>query len=258
MPTHIENVFVVTYGRSGSTLLAGLLNSLPGYLIRGENYNFLYPIFLSYTKIVEAKKSHGGESADSETDPWWGVNDVCVDTYVSDIRRLVDNVLIGEGKPKPRVYGFKEIRYPWVTKQGDLSEYLSFIRMLYPKSRFIMNYREHEDVLRSGWWARRDSEEKLKGRELLEKFEADTRSYVRSNSDFCFEINYEDLCSISANLRQLFDFIGEPYEEERVKRVLATRYSYDNRPDRKYLSEGQVEVPGNARGRIKKLISRDS
>jgi hypothetical protein len=30
-------VFVMTYGRSGSTLLMGLLNTIPGYLVRGEN-----------------------------------------------------------------------------------------------------------------------------------------------------------------------------------------------------------------------------
>ena len=30
-------VFVMTYGRSGSTLVQGLLNAIPGYLIRGEN-----------------------------------------------------------------------------------------------------------------------------------------------------------------------------------------------------------------------------
>ena len=33
----VDHVFVMTYGRSGSTLLMGLLNSIPGYLIRGEN-----------------------------------------------------------------------------------------------------------------------------------------------------------------------------------------------------------------------------
>jgi len=30
-------VFVVTYGRSGSTLMQGLLNALPGVLVRGES-----------------------------------------------------------------------------------------------------------------------------------------------------------------------------------------------------------------------------
>ena len=34
-------VFVVTYGRSGSTLLQNVLNTIPGYCIRGENANTL-------------------------------------------------------------------------------------------------------------------------------------------------------------------------------------------------------------------------
>ena len=33
----LDHVFVMTYGRSGSTLLMGILNSIPGWLLRGEN-----------------------------------------------------------------------------------------------------------------------------------------------------------------------------------------------------------------------------
>ena len=33
----LRHVFVMTYGRSGSTLLMGILNSIPGWLLRGEN-----------------------------------------------------------------------------------------------------------------------------------------------------------------------------------------------------------------------------
>ena len=35
-------LFVLTYGRSGSTLLQGILNSIPGYLVRGENRQILF------------------------------------------------------------------------------------------------------------------------------------------------------------------------------------------------------------------------
>ena len=38
-------VFIFTYGRSGSTLLMGLLNSLPHYCIRGENNNLLHRLY---------------------------------------------------------------------------------------------------------------------------------------------------------------------------------------------------------------------
>ena len=30
----MDHVFVMTYGRSGSTLLMGILNSIPGWLLR--------------------------------------------------------------------------------------------------------------------------------------------------------------------------------------------------------------------------------
>jgi hypothetical protein len=36
-PRDLDHLFVVTWGRSGSTLQIGLLNTLPGYLVRGGN-----------------------------------------------------------------------------------------------------------------------------------------------------------------------------------------------------------------------------
>lgn len=43
-------LFVVTYGRSGSTLVQGLLNSIPGYLIRGENRGVLYRLYQYHSR----------------------------------------------------------------------------------------------------------------------------------------------------------------------------------------------------------------
>ena len=38
------SLFVVTYGRAGSTLLQNMLNALPGVTLRGENNNLLAPL----------------------------------------------------------------------------------------------------------------------------------------------------------------------------------------------------------------------
>ena len=38
-------VFVVSYGRSGSTLLQSAINSTPGTQLRGENCNILYSLY---------------------------------------------------------------------------------------------------------------------------------------------------------------------------------------------------------------------
>lgn len=46
------SILVITYGRSGSTLLQGILNSIDGILIRGENHNFLLRSLLVLQKLA--------------------------------------------------------------------------------------------------------------------------------------------------------------------------------------------------------------
>jgi hypothetical protein len=228
MAQNFQNVFVITYGRSGSTLLSGALNTIPGYTIRGENYNFLFPIFRSYLKILEAKRGHGGRHANSKTDPWWGVNEINVEEYISGIRKLTDNVLIGTENPRPRVFGFKEIRYPWVARKGRLSDFLMFIRQIYPEACFIFNYRALDDVLCSGWWREYNRDNSDEAQTLLVEFEKHSQAFAMDQPKFTFEINYEDLCSMSKNLQSMFEFLGEAYNPKDMKRVLRTEYSYGN------------------------------
>jgi hypothetical protein len=54
--------FVVTYGRSGSTLLQGLLNSIPRYCIRGENYNAMFYMFRAYQQLEGGSEEIGAGS----------------------------------------------------------------------------------------------------------------------------------------------------------------------------------------------------
>lgn len=53
-PSPRAHVFIVTYGRSGSTLTQSLLNTLPGYQIRGENGNLAW--FLA--RAVDVVRRH--------------------------------------------------------------------------------------------------------------------------------------------------------------------------------------------------------
>ena len=46
-----DSVLIVTYGRSGSTLLQGILNSIEGCLIRGENDNFCFALYQAHQSI---------------------------------------------------------------------------------------------------------------------------------------------------------------------------------------------------------------
>ena len=50
----LSYVFICTYGRSGSTLLQGVLNSIPGYLIRGHGLYTWGPRMEDALRQVEA------------------------------------------------------------------------------------------------------------------------------------------------------------------------------------------------------------
>ena len=105
-------MFIVTYGRSGSTLLQGVLNALPGYLIRGENGGVLHDLFRYHQVITDRIEwmDARGESSLDPTHPFYGLHAYPTQAALEGQRRLaVDTVLRPE--PDTRVTGFKEVRW---------------------------------------------------------------------------------------------------------------------------------------------------
>ena len=49
-------VVIITYGRSGSTLLQSLLNSIDGVHISGENGGIINQLYYTYKKIKNYKE----------------------------------------------------------------------------------------------------------------------------------------------------------------------------------------------------------
>jgi hypothetical protein len=211
---NFDNIFVFTYGQSKSELLMELLNSIEGYVIRGENYNFVLPLFNSYRKVTKSRKKHGGPQADSTTNPWWGVNEINIESYLSDSKILIDNVLVGRIARKPRVFGFKEIRYPWMA--DILPEFVAFIRKIYPRSGFIFNFRKLDRVMQSGYWANQSKKNKIEQLQKLVVYENAAQKFSSNNKHFCFEIRYEDVLAQPDKLKSLFQFLGEEYIREKA------------------------------------------
>lgn len=63
---------MVTYGRTGSTLLQGLLNAIPGYWIYGENGGFLLTLQESYAALPFAHRHMTDPTNDKATHAWFG------------------------------------------------------------------------------------------------------------------------------------------------------------------------------------------
>lgn len=223
-------VFVVTYGRSGSTLTQHLLNTIPGYCIRGENGNILY-FFSRALHFVMSDEMYVWRRGDKDLlperakeylkniygkpyDPWYGAELVDVDSFarslfdvfVSEILHIDSNV---------RVAGFKEVRY--LNDPSFFNMYMQIIEDFFPNVRFIFQTRHYKDVAASSWWRNMKVEEVKK---IVESMDTLFLSYMAGKSN-CHLIQYEDYLKDGLGVaKRLMDFLGELYDEAKVNKVL--------------------------------------
>jgi hypothetical protein len=223
-----KSILIVTYGRSGSTLLQGVLNGIEGCLVRGENSNFIFHLYQSYENLRKAKARKGA----APHEPWYGAPMLDEALFLDRIRELVKGLLLaGADETRVKAYGFKEIRYPDV--MDDLAAYLDFLERLFPTPAFIFNTRNMDKVLRSEWWARMNP---WKAKRLLLDFEQKCFAYMRDKPN-CFHIRYEDVVEKTDNLEKMFEFLGAVCDPAEVDRILKMPHGY-----RHYAETGRISL----------------
>jgi hypothetical protein len=208
-------LFVVTYGRSGSTLLMGVLNSIPGFLVRGENWDALHHLFRFHQTLEEGSRRWDRARLRQRTHPFFGAGDFPEQRSLQRIRELVVDTVL-RPREDTRVTGFKEIRW----YRDDVDEYVGWLRRVFPGARFVVNTRDHEEVRRSGWWAKRPE-----NAAALPLVEARILALAESLGDAAYRLHYNDYVADPSVLRGLFEWLGEPFDADAVGEVLATRHS---------------------------------
>ena len=214
-----KNIFIVTYGRSGSTLLMGILNSIPHVKIKGENYNLIYKYFhlvqslryLSCLNSIDIKES---------THPWFSSKGSLLDKLHHLIISSINNYIYDE-VPSGFVTGFKEIRYFDNFEDDDFNLYFEFLNKNFNNSCFILNTRNHNEVVRSGCWQRENPIELI---EKLSKFETSIRNIFINCTNF-FEIDFYDVINQSQNLSNMFKFLGADYSHQKICELLKVKHS---------------------------------
>lgn len=215
--TRFKHLFVVTYGRSGSTLLQGILNTIPGYLIRGENGGVV-----SYAKALVDQTSSVGRAyssiAKEPSDPWYGIADIKRDALVASLGALIIRDIVRPG-PDHRCTGFKEIRYG-PDRAPDLGVFLDFMEELFPNAGFIFNERNVAATARSGFWTNHPD-----ALHYLAQFLDRMRIvYDRGRSNYHW-VNYDEYHDSPDALRTLFDFLGEEWDVERLQQQMTKTHS---------------------------------
>ena len=214
-PDDYEYLFIVTYGRSGSTLLNGVLNSIPGYLIRGEN-RFVVDYLHKWHRTMQRVLEDGRKTRLDPRNPFYGVRGYPPQQELVAMRYLVMTTLLRPG-PHARVLGFKEIRWP----AQDLDPVIDFIDTLFPRSRYLFNTRNAEDVAKSKWW--REARDPIG---QIAKREAHWAEVRKTLGDRAFHVRYDDYIADPESLRSLFEWLGEPFDLDQITKVLQTRHGY--------------------------------
>ena len=211
----LDHVFVMTYGRSGSTLLMGILNSIPGWLIRGENRHAMRHLYEFHRSGMAEKARVDAARASQPTHPWFGIEAFPEVVSLQHIRALAEATLL-RPEPDTRVTGYKEIRW----YDADLPDYVAFLRQVFPGARFVINTRRLEDVAASNYWTHKD--DPLGQVRAIEDKILGTAQVL---GDAAYRVHYDDFVADPEALRGLFDWLDEDYDPDRINDVLARPHS---------------------------------
>lgn len=209
----MKYVFIITHGRSGSTLLQNLLNTAFGGCIRGENNGALVGLQMLYERAGAARRDFG-KAPHPPHHAWYGADLIRPSSLLEACRKIAITEIIRPPEGSP-FCGFKEIRFqPWHVK--DMGKYLDFIEAAFPGALIIFNVRNVEDAARSGWWKNNPNAVNII-RDMQNRFRAETRASLW--------VEYENLTSHPMNQSvQIANFLGEPTpSRDAIERVMARR-----------------------------------
>jgi hypothetical protein len=224
-----RSVYVVTYGRSGSTLLTGYLTELPGFDLKGENYLFPLPAMESEKKVRDSRRKpyKGRENPEN---PWYGSHQFSPHRWRADITRAMLNQLY-PSRPIPKTIGFKEIRWYSYVKPEEFDETLEWLCSLRGPGAVIFLFRDLDKVMSSAWWAELPPEKAASDRKKLERFEAQAREFAHTHPNMATVITYEEFIKDPAAPQRVCDLLGVKYSEATWKKVLSGNYSYKGQKD---------------------------
>jgi len=229
---NFQSVYIVTYGRSGSTLLQGVLNTIPGCVVRGENYNFVHGLYQAWSALRRTHREFADGAVRKPENAWFGAHQFDPQRFLTDARDMVRTQLLGSDASSAACVGFKEIRYTagalgvpmheYATRLGD---YLDFLAALMPRAAFIFLTRDHSQVCRSAWWKQQDA---AAVKAVLTAFEHAAQGYRAAHPEQCFALDYADLTTGSRALEKLHAFLGAPLDAAAVDEVMHREHSFGN------------------------------
>lgn len=254
-PREYRYVFVVTYGRSGSTLVQGLLNTMPRTLVRGENSLYLVELFRAMHRVRALRRRHLKHHPRRSSSAFFGLHELTPRSFVLSARDLVTGHLLGDVPPREvDVLGFKEVLWNRV-EPDETEDFFDYLDRVFPGCQYVLNQRDHEQVVGSGFWQAHDRDEVLATIHRVEEIQDHLR---QTRPDRVLDLHYGQLTSTDqsisdAQLRGVAEFVHGSCDDALLTRLRETRETGHgpfpfgkSRSRREGWRRGQRDEPGES------------
>ena len=214
-------VLLCCVGRSGSTTLQRIMNTIPNSNICGENNGAIIDLLRFYKNIKKTTFDQviGGAKPvtynfliDNKVKPAW-YNSYNYDEIVKMIKFLIMRMFKKDNETT--LWGFKEIRYG----NGNI-DLIDEFKELFPQTKVVMLIRENfSQQAKSGWFKNNPNAVTLIKNQSNELF-----NFYMHHKDYVFFLTFEKMFN-KANIQALFKFIDceANFDEDKVIGVLVNK-----------------------------------
>lgn len=211
-------VLICATGRSGSTTLQRLINTIPDSNICGENFAAINALLEFYIRIKKSSEQNIPGNFTPFTyeylikknvKPCW-YNSYNYSNIVHMIKLTIINMF--KNSASTNLWGFKEIRYD----QGQI-KYMEIFKELFPQTKVIIHIRENIQAQSQSGWFKNDKN----AIKFLNRTNMELKTFARNHSEWCYLSTFEQMFDRN-NLQNMFSFIDcrEKYDENKISEVL--------------------------------------
>jgi hypothetical protein len=206
--TTLNFIIICATGRSGSTTLQRIINTIEDSNIRGENCGAINNLLSCYLNIKKTNKMRIKEYYEETTikkPSWYNCYDF--ETVKNNIKNTILSILNNNDKSL-RIIGFKEIRY--LNNIYLIDEFIE----LFPNTKVICHIDDNLDrQSNSGWWKKNKN-----SRNTLEKYNKQLIDYCKCNPNTYLSY-MKNLFDINEMIN-MFNFLEEKFNEKKYKYII--------------------------------------
>ena len=228
-------ILICATGRSGSTTIQRIINTIPNSNMCGENLGAINDLLKFYLNIKTAtlhyipnnkNDSDYNSLIESGIKPSW-YNSYNYDEIKNEVKLLIAKMF--KKSQETTLWGFKENRWgewqdPYYNGKVPL---VAAFKELFPQTKVIINISEDVDKQSDSgrWSAKHGGKERAKN--YLSKLNSQLLKFYGDNKNYCYLFTFEKILNLNS-IKNMFNFIGcqDSYDEEKIKKVLCDRLKF--------------------------------